>query len=395
MDFRKFQNIFLGFGIGELEFHILSSREDAFIGIDVDKNENFVFCLSYKGKTYQYNTEFELLDAKVFDGKTLEEIWYDVSVDCIDGCNEEEFLEHLDSDYYLSEYIAQFRVGAKPDVTRLIARLLQEEYWGRLILYAGTRELSDFDVDDETYRYYFYIPRSNRAFLLEKENRELSLSQMDFYRMKNKVKNCYGKAGRKFDRFSVAHARNKSDTYRWVLQYEKEINKRLPQIVKTIVGVLSFILFAALIGNDRQWMIGMGQFVVVLGSLIAFSVIKAKKTDRLRDKALPPIQYKEATYSPMFLEILKESELGFDSLYEGVYGVDSSTKKYGGFLEYNSIDLVFQNKKHEIHISFYNKCVLITVDEESVDKKYKLSYNSYENYEKLEEAIYRLIIGVL
>ena len=67
----------------------------------------------------------------------------------------------------------------------------------------------------------------------------------------------------------------------------------------------------------------------------------------------------------------------------------------GGLFEDGTIDLCFYTKEHEFFIMFYNKFVLINIDEESSDLKIKLKYVDFKDYYELESTIYSTVVEYL
>ena len=96
------------------------------------------------------------------------------------------------------------------------------------------------------------------------------------------------------------------------------------------------------------------------------------------------------------LKDLKEAEEnGFYELHEGLTHINRKIKKSGGMFEDGTVDLCFNTKEHEFFIMFYNKFVLINIDEETTDLKIKFKYTDFKDYYELESKIYSTIVEYL
>ena len=98
----------------------------------------------------------------------------------------------------------------------------------------------------------------------------------------------------------------------------------------------------------------------------------------------------------IFSKIIKEAEdNGFYELHEALTHINKNITKSGGMFEDGTVDLCFNTKEHEFFIMFYNKFVLINIDEESIDLKIKYKYTDFKDYYELESKIYSTLVEYL
>ena len=164
MKFEMFRAELLSVGIGECEFSLRSSKKDGFIGVDVkDGKVGYVLC--YDKAKYFFDDPRYILQKKAFGGKTIEEIWDDVQLDCINGLDEEEYIAHVfDDNFYIKEFIADYKINGTVNEEALSKKLTLSESGGDIVLYAGSRELNEFSISDNYYFYCFFDTKSKRMY---------------------------------------------------------------------------------------------------------------------------------------------------------------------------------------------------------------------------------------
>lgn len=205
--------------------------------------------------------------------------------------------------------------------------------------------------------------------------------------------------GRKYDRFSLESGVDKSERYNLMLKLQKNQCQDVVGSIFAIIDIVIFILILCSIGFKSIYpMFGyccLITFVVSMFFTFLFSLLHNKKLKKLNDTLFPK-KDKNTNYSDMFLEIIKEAEEnGFYELHEGLTHINKKIKKSGGVFEGDMVNLCFNTKKHEFGIEFYNKFVLINIDEESIDLKIRLKYIDYKDYYELESKIYSTIVEYL
>lgn len=400
MNYNVFRTIFISLGVGELEFHFNSSNEDVFIGL-APINDITGYCVCFNNETYNYKTLNEVLNASIFKNKTLEEVWDDVIIDCIDGMNEEDYLDYIHiPNFYLSELIAEYELTGLLDVNFLVRKLIDSEYQGNVLLYAGTKELKDFSNGDEQYKYYIYDTFNKGLYLLKKENNNISFSYACHWWMRKKIDLTNTFVGRKYDRFSNASTIDKSDRYKKMIKYERLLTNDIFIVIFGILIVFSFFILMISIGLKDIvpgiLVVGIVLCVLSVGLNLAINIPISKKINKLKDELFPEKKKTNVKHSKMFEVIINESkENGFYELHEELMHLDKKIKMYGGFYEDGVVDLQFISKDHEFILTFYNTFVLIEIDEESIDKKIKLKYDEYKDLYELEGKIFSLLSDYL
>lgn len=88
----------------ECQFYIEDNNkfEDCWIGFNADYDEPYWFGLPFDEKNdYDYKTADEILNAKVFDGKSLKDLWDQVYFYSINGISANDWVVFCCVDYYL------------------------------------------------------------------------------------------------------------------------------------------------------------------------------------------------------------------------------------------------------------------------------------------------------
>lgn len=399
MKFEIFKTILLSIGICECEFHLRSSKKDGFLGYTTEKDIN-KYCIVFDNVEHYFDNDIDILSLKVIDDNTLEEIWDDIEIYFIDGLSDEEYIKYIDTpNFYLNEFVAKNKVTNTLNVDLLINELRKSEYNGNVMLYVGTKELSEFSENDDSYRYYIYDVINKGIYLLKKDNGVITFEYASHWYQRNRLKISNLSIGRKFDKFSLRSGTNKSERYNLMLRLQRNINQNIVGVVLVVLDFLTFffMLFGIALKSIYYmlWLYSLITFITSMFFTFFFTIRYNKEYKNLNDKLFPNKDLK-IEYTDMFLQIQKEAdENGFYELHKALTHIDKKIKKSGGFFEGKTIDLCFNTKEHEIFIMFYNKFVLISIDEESIDLKIKLKYVDYKDYYELESKIYLTIIEYL
>lgn len=400
MNFKTFRTIFLSCGFGELEFHLNSSNKDVFI--DLSPIDDVIGYLVNIGEdSYTFKSDIELLSSRIFDDHSLEEVWDDVVIDCIDGLNEEDYLMYIKNpNFYLCELIEEYRLNNSFDLNSLINKLNKSEYIGNVLLYAGTRELKYFSSEDNEYVYYVYETFCNYIFMLKKSNGHVSISFVGHYWNRKNLDLTNTFFGRKYDCFSKKSSINKSERYKKILKYERLKSYDFLIAVVGILFVFSLMFFIVGMGLFSIYpILGIVSIIVLVTTFSAHLIVNIsinKSIIKIKKELFPSNNYYNLSISNMFKEVIKEAnENGFDELHNKLKQIDAKIGKYGGFYEDNVVDLQFENRDHEFYLLFYNTFVLIEIDEEGIDKKVKLKYDNCKSYNELQEQIYLVIVEYL
>ena len=90
MDYKTFETFFLSVGVFEFEFFNKENKKEGSIGCYAG-NENSKLFIWYDHQTFEFNSRLELLQAKVIEDKSLEEIFNEIQIDFIDGLDDVEY----------------------------------------------------------------------------------------------------------------------------------------------------------------------------------------------------------------------------------------------------------------------------------------------------------------
>lgn len=399
MRFETFKSILLSVGICECEFYLRSSNKEGFIGYATEKDKK-KYCVVFDNGEFYFDKDIDVLTSKVINDKTLEEVWDDIEISFIDGLNDEEYVDYIDTpNFYLNEFVALNKVTNTLEVESLINKLKKSEYNGNILLYAGSKELSEFSNQDNEYTYYIFDTFNKGIYLLKKENDIVSFVYLMHWYQKNKLKISGLSIGRKFDKFSLKSGINKSERYNLMLKLQRNQSRDIVGVTFAIIDIITFILILCGIGLKTIYPMfvyySLIAFVVSMFFTFLFSSIHNKEWKKLND-ILFPKKDKKVKYTDMFLKIIKEAEdNGFYELHESLTHINKKITKSGGMFEDGTVDLCFNTKEHEFFIIFYNKFVLINIDKESIDLKIKYKYSDFKDYYELESKIFSTLVDYL
>ena len=399
MRFETFKSILLSVGICECEFYLRSTNKEGFIGYTTEKDKK-KYCVVFDKGEFYFDKDVDILAGKVINDKTLEEVWDDIEISFIDGLNDEEYVDYINTpNFYLNEFVALNKATNTLEVESLINKLKKSEYNGNILLYAGSKELSEFSNQDNEYTYYIFDTFNKGIYLLKKENDIVSFVYLMHWYQKNKLKISGLSIGRKFDKFSLKSGINKSERYSLMLKLQRNQSQDIVGGIFAIIDIIIFILILCGIGLKTIYPMfvyySLITFVVSMFFTFLFSSLHNKEWKKLNDILFPKKDNK-IKYTDMFLEIIKEAEdNGFYELHEALTHINKKITKSGGMFEDGTIDLCFNTKEHEFFIMFYNKFVLINIDEESIDLKIKYKYTDFKDYYELESKIYSTLVEYL
>ena len=399
MRFETFKSILLSVGICECEFYLRSTNKEGFIGYTIG-NDKKKYCVVFDKGEFYFDKDVDVLTGKVINDKTLEEVWDDIEISFIDGLNDEEYVDYIYTpNFYLNEFVALNKVTNTLEVESLINKLKKSEYNGNVLLYAGSKELSEFSNQDNEYTYYIFDTFNKGIYLLKKENDIVSFVYLMHWYQKNKLKISGLSIGRKFDKFSLKSGLNKSERYTLMLKLQRNQSKDIVGGIFAIIDIIAFVLILCGIGLKTIYPMfvyySLIAFVVSMFFTFLSSSLHNKEWKKLNDILFTKKDNK-IKYTDMFLEIIKEAEdNGFYELYEELTHINKKITKSGGIFEDGTVDLCFNTKEHELFIMFYNKFVLINIDEGSIDLKIKYKYIDFKDYYELESKIYSTLVEYL
>lgn len=399
MRFETFKSILLSVGICECEFCLRSTNKEGFIGYTTG-NDKKKYCVVFDKGEFYFDKDVDILTGKVINDKTLEEVWNDIEISFIDGLNDEEYVDYIYTpNFYLNEFVALNKVTNTLEVESLINKLKKSEYNGNILLYAGSKELSEFSNQDNEYTYYIFDTFNKGIYLLKKENDIVSFVYLMHWYQKNKLKISGLSIGRKFDKFSLKSGINKSERYSLMLKLQRNQSQDIVGGIFAIIDIIIFILILCGIGLKTIYPMfvyySLISFVVSMFFTFLFTSLHNKEWKKLNDILFPKKDNK-IKYTDMFLKIIKEAEdNGFYELHEALTHINKKITKSGGMFEDGTVDLCFNTKEHEFFIMFYNKFVLINIDEESIDLKIKYKYTDFKDYYELESKIYSTLVEYL
>lgn len=399
MRFETFKSILLSVGICECEFYLRSTNKEGFIGYTTE-NDKKKYCVVFDKGEFYFDKDVDILTGKVINNKTLEEVWDDIEISFIDGLNDEEYVDYIYTpNFYLNEFVALNKVTNTLEVESLINKLKKSEYNGNILLYAGSKELSEFSNQDNEYTYFIFDTFNKGIYLLKKENDIVSFVYLMHWYQKNKLKISGLSIGRKFDKFSLKSGINKSERYSLMLKLQRNQSQDIVGGIFAIIDIITFVLILCGIRLKTIYPMfvyySLIAFVVSMFFTFLFSSLHNKEWKKLNDILFPKKDNK-IKYTDMFLKIIKEAEdNGFYELHEALTHINKKITKSGGMFEDGTIDLCFNTIEHEFFIMFYNKFVLINIDEESIDLKIKYKYTDFKDYYELESKIYSTLVEYL
>lgn len=248
MRFETFKSILLSVGICECEFYLRSTNKEGFIGYTTE-NDKKKYCVVFDKGEFYFEKDVDILTGKVINDKTLEEVWDDIEISFIDGLNDEEYVDYIYTpNFYLNEFVALNKVTNTLEVESLINKLKKSEYNGNILLYAGSKELSEFSNQDNEYTYYIFDTFNKGIYLLKKENDIVSFVYLMHWYQKNKLKISGLSIGRKFDKFSLKSGINKSERYSLMLKLQRNQSQDIVGGIFAIIDITTFILILCGIG---------------------------------------------------------------------------------------------------------------------------------------------------
>ena len=261
------------------------------------------------------------------------------------------------------------------------------------------QELSEFSIYDNEYSYYIYDTYNEGIYLLKKENDKVSFVYLMHWCQKGKLKISGLSIGRKFDKYSFKSGINKSERYNLMLKLQKNQSQDIVGSIFGILDVITFILILCGIGLKSLYPMfvyySLIAFIISMFFTLLFSSIHNKEWKRLNCILFPKKDIK-INSSDMLLEIIKEAEEnGFYELHKALTHINKKITKSGGIIEDGTVDLCFNTREHEFFIMFYNKFVLINIDEKTIDLRIKYKYSDFKDYYELESKIYSTIIEYL
>ena len=331
MRFETFKSILLSVGICECEFYLRSTNKEGFIGYTTEKDKK-KYCVVFDKGEFYFDKDVDILTSKVINDKTLEEVWDDIEISFIDGLNDEEYVDYIYTpNFYLNEFVALNKVTNTLEVESLINKLKKSEYNGNILLYAGSKELSEFSNQDNEYTYYIFDTFNKGIYLLKKENNIVSFVYLMHWYQKNKLKISGLSIGRKFDKFSLKSGINKSERYSLMLKLQRNQSHDIVGGIFAIIDIITFVLILCGIGLKTIYPMfvyySLITFVVSMFFTFLFSSLHNKEWKKLNDILFPKKDNK-IKYTDMFLEIIKEAEdNGFYELHEALTHINKKNYK--------------------------------------------------------------------
>ena len=128
MLFERFKQIFLTYGICEIEFSLKENNE-RFIRIENYKMQNRNRLIRIYDKDIYFYDCRDLFNIKIIEDCNLEKIWDKIQIDIIDGMIEEDYEQWYSSIEPLTfNYFYDYQVKKSINTEELIKKLCEDEY---------------------------------------------------------------------------------------------------------------------------------------------------------------------------------------------------------------------------------------------------------------------------
>ena len=391
MLFERFKQIFLTYGICEIEFSLKENNE-RFIRIENYKMQNRNRLIRVYDKDIYFYDCRDLFNITIIEDCNLEQIWDKIQIDIIDGMIEEDYEQWYSSIEPLTfTYFYDYQVEKSINTEELIKKLCEDEYNGNLLLLAGTNELSDLKPD------YFSIviqaPEIHRFYILETKYGEVVINVLISFieEIKKSIKHKRYSTGRLLDMYNDKNAKNKSEKYRELLKHEKSQNSLFLGGVLLSIEVVLFclLLFTITKITTKPILFIVSLICFILSWVLMFKIGKAKKKKEkaFEDKYFQNINPNKKIQGEMNPIILEKYNTKFESFLNRIKQNDPKIKISGLVLEDNCIDLQLEKDSRGLYFNFESK-VLMIFDENDITYYYR--YDRY-TYEELEDNLVKLV----
>lgn len=142
MTFEKFYMIMNTIAIGEMSFSVQNhiDFQHCWLGVEIRQYIlKFVLDLSEDGNNYyEFESFDEMVNASMFNGNSLKEVWNDVKIDRIDGVCEEDYNPECSFNFYnylnnLKDDVGKVLLTYKPSSWCILKYLFKIVIWVPLI----------------------------------------------------------------------------------------------------------------------------------------------------------------------------------------------------------------------------------------------------------------------
>lgn len=393
MEYSYFEKAIWEIAITKMQFHFKTLSKDIFLF----RMDNYGYSLKSEAVFETFETPELLLEKDFIDDKKLVDLWDDIVIDFIDDFDELGFIEFRKKDYnFITKYLIEFSKTKELDLRNLLDELVTEERKGNVILYSGTSEFLDVDINND-FCLFFYLPYSYHPYSLTKENGLVELKYNFFLygnkkAVKLKTKNL---AGRLKDRYKPKDDAIKDERYLNMLAYEK-LDKCSYFLIRLLILLLSFYLFIIFLGlmDDFDYLapIGAIQFLIILGLFISYSIYRNKKIKALRSVVFGKEEKRKIETGEIYKEALKEAniKMNITTMLANVYPDIIIGKPW---TEDEFIELFVNIKGIKFMISYFNSYATVSLNSEDPNDKV-FFYSKYQNYLEINEAIKDYVISI-
>ncbi len=394
MEYKLFVRAYYGLDINLVEFHLKDNDKVHHYFLNTQNEEDeFTECLIFNNQKTFLENRNSLLTEKLFNGKTLEEIWDQVVLDNIDELSEEELLRELEiEDDFWMNYLIDYKMGKEIDLFSFKADLIEYEQTGEVILYSGTAEFKDLDVSKD-FIIYVLCPKSSHDLVIQKQHNVLVIDDYFNKFEKKEIKKATGNlAGRLKDNFSLKNNSNINEQFINAMQYEKLILTKDSGYIISVVTIS--VIGCAILCSFQLTTLGILLMILMWGGILGYLVNKTKKMDVLKNKLYGYGNQITNTDTINYI-IEKACNNDLNNIYQELVKIDPQWQagkpiidEYSVFLNY------YGNEDHTIDIMFDNHIVTILLDEERNEENiyYTIRYDLFANYDELEQEIIRYII---
>lgn len=392
MLYERFKEIFLTFGICEVEFSFKENNRK------IIRIENY--SLGKKSRSIMVNDKKigfidcrDLFRVKILDDCDLECLWDDIQIEIIDGMIEEDYEKWYSSiEHLVLNYFYDYQIEKSISNEEFIRKLKEDEYNGNLLLLAGTNELND--ISSNYFRIIIQVPEIHRFYVIENRSGDIVINVLISFieEIKKHIREYERYSnGRLLDNYNDKNAKFKSEKYIQLLKYEKSQNSLfMGRVLMTLVILsFSFILFSIpkIKSSPYLFISAIIVFILLWIFIVLFGKTKKKKEKEFEDKYFKNINPNEYLSKQMNQVILEKYNSGFEHYLNRIKNEIPKIKVYGPAFEDNVIDFQLEKNSKGLYFNFYPDMVII-MDENDNSKYFR--YDRY-SYEELEDVLVELV----
>jgi len=393
MTYERFKDIFLTYGICEIEFSFKTNNK-RIIKIRNYASDNNRF-ISVDNKKIEFNNCEDLFTLPIINSLTLSQLWNEIQIDVIDEMISEHYEQWYNSIEHLTlNYFNEYQIKKTITKEELLNKIQEDEYNGKLLLLAGTQELKDIDINN--FKIIIYVPEIYRFYTLESHNGQILINLLVSFieEIKSRInKNKKYSCGRLLTRYNDKNKKIKSEKYNELLKYVKSQNSLLlgGVLFSIIIIVFCFLLYTITLIKQQPLLFIIAIISFILSWVLIFKIgkIKKKKEKEFEDKYFIDIYPNKINQGEMNPVILEKYGTSFNTLITRLKQKVSNITISGLYFEDNNIDLQIEKNPKGLYFNFGPQ-ILCIFDEE--DNTYYFRYDKY-TYEELEDLLIDFVIN--